>query len=74
MLTRSNARRGEFAARAAQMGYEGPAPIAGWGVRWNIDLAMFSNLVSARDVIPLAQFFFFNLSHYLFHLRHRLSI
>ena len=32
------------------MGYNGPGPIAGWGVRWNIDLAMYSHLVAARDV------------------------
>lgn len=50
LLTRSSARRNEFQGRAVQMGYEGPAPIAGWGVRWNIDLKMFSTLVSARDV------------------------
>lgn len=54
LLTWSNARRGEFHARADQMGYRGPGPIAGWGVRWNIDLAMYSHLVAARDVsVPL---------------------
>lgn len=68
MLTRSNARRGEFAARAAQMGYEGPAPIAGWGVRWNIDLAMFSNLVSGRDVSLSAPSFFDRFINLLFKL------
>lgn len=50
------------------MGYEGPAPIAGWGVRWNIDLAMFSNLVSGRDVSLSAPSFFDRFINLLFKL------
>jgi hypothetical protein len=56
LLCRSGARRGEFKGKSSQLGYQGPQPIPGWGLRWNINLDVSNRLCLARDVSRLLSF------------------